>query len=92
MVSALVLSLWKNKERLHLMDVILNSSLVDYNFIGCTGEASLLKFMKDHPVDVIDIKTSNYIYTIEVRALESFSDEPIYYSIKLKGGREICLL
>lgn len=92
MVSVLVLSLWKNRKRLHLMDVILNSSLIDYNFIGCTGESSILRFMKDHPVDTIDIKTTSHIYTFDVKDFESFSDEPVYYTIKLKGGREICLL
>lgn len=92
MVSALVLSLWKNRKRLHLMDVILNSNLIDYNFVGCTGESSLLSFMGKHPVDTIDIKTTNHIYTFGVKDLESFSDNPVYYIIKLKGGREICLL
>lgn len=92
MVSALVLSLWENRKRLHLMDVILNSNLIDYNFVGCTGENSILNFMKDHSVDTIDIKTISHIYTFDVKDLESFSDEPVYYTIKLKGGREICLL
>lgn len=92
MVSALVLSLWENRKRLHLMDVILNSNLIDYNFVGCTGENSLLKFMEDHPVDTIDIKTTSHIYTFDVKDIESFSDELVYYTIKLKGGREICLL
>ena len=40
MVSALVLSLWENRKRLHLMDVILNSNLIDYNFVGCTERPS----------------------------------------------------
>lgn len=92
MVSALVLSLWENRERLHLMDVILNSNLIDYNFIGCTGESALLKFMEKHKVDVIDIKTPSHLYSIDVRDIESFSDEPIYYEISLKGGKKICLL
>lgn len=92
MVSALVLSLWKNRKRLHLMDVILNSNLIDYNFVGCTGESSLLSFMEKHPVDTIDIKTTSHIYTFDIKDLESFSDNPVYYIIKLKGGREICLL
>lgn len=92
MVSALVLSLWKNRKRLHLMDVILNSNLIDYNFVGCTGESSLLSFMEKHPVDTIDIKTTSHIYTFDVKDLESFSDKPVCYIIKLKGGREICLL
>lgn len=55
-------------------------------------ENSILNFMKDHPVDTIDIKTTSHIYTFDVKDLESFSDEPVYYTIKLKGGREICLL
>lgn len=92
MVSELILSLWKNRKRLHLMDVILNSSLIDYNFLGCTGENSILKFMNEHPVDTIDIKIPSHIYTFDVRDFESFSDNPVYYAINLKGGREICLL
>lgn len=92
MVSALVLSLWKNRKRLHLMDVILNSNLIDYNFVCCTGESNLLSFMENHPVDTIDIKTIGHIYTFDVKELESFSDNSVYYTIKLKGGREICLL
>lgn len=92
MVSALVLSLWENGKRLHLMDVILNSNLIDYNFVGCTGESSILRFMEDHPVDTIDIKTTSHIYTFDVKDFESFSGESVYYTIKLKGGREICLL
>lgn len=61
MVSALVLSLWRNMGRLHLMDVVLN-----YNFIGCTSESALLKFMEKHAVDVIDIKTPSHLYSIDV--------------------------
>jgi hypothetical protein len=92
MVSALVLSLWKNRKRLHLMDVILNSNLIDYNFIGCTGESNLLSFIENNPVDTIDIKTTSHIYTFDIKDLESFSDNSVCYTIKLKGGREICLL
>lgn len=92
MVSKLVSSLWENKERLHLMDVALNSNLLDYNFVGSTSINSVLKFIEDHPVDVIDIKTPNHIYSIEVKDLESFTDEAVYYTITLKGGKEICLL
>lgn len=71
MVSKLVSSLWENKERLHLMDVVLNSNLLDYNFVGITSINSVLKFIED---------------------LESFADEAVYYTITLKGGKEICLL
>lgn len=92
MVSALVLSLWENRERLHLTDVILNFNLIDYNFIGCTSETALLKFMEKYKVDVIDIKTASSTYHIDVRDIESFSDEPVYYEINLKGGKKICLL
>lgn len=92
MISALVLSLWKNRKRLHLMDVILNSNLIDYNFVGCTGESNLLSFIENHPVDTIDIKTTSHIYTFDIKDLESFSDNSVCYIIKLKGGREICLL
>lgn len=92
MISALVLSLWRNRKRLHLMDVILNSNLIDYNFVGCTGESNLLSFIENHPVDTIDIKITSHIYTFDVKDLESFSDNSVCYTIKLKGGRKICLL
>lgn len=92
MVSALVLSLWENRERLHLTDVVLNSNLIDYNFIGCTNETALLKFTEKYEVNVIDIKTASRTYHIDVRDIESFSDEPVYYEINLKGGKKICLL
>lgn len=92
MVSALVLSLWENRKRLHITDVVLNSNLIDYNFIGCTSETALLEFIKKYKVDVIDIKTTFSTYNINVRDIESFSDEPVYYEINLKGGKKICLL
>lgn len=69
------------------MDVVLNSNLLDYNFVGSTSINSVLKFIEDHPVDVIDIKTPNHIYSIDVK-----DHEAVYYTITLKGGKEICLL
>lgn len=48
--------------------------------------------MKNNPVNTIDIKETNHIYTFDVKEIEDFSDNQVYYIIKLKGGIEICLL
>lgn len=92
MINDIVLSLWENKERLHLMDVILNSNLLDYNFVGCSGLASLQKFILENNVDVIDIKTGSHLYSVGAKDVSYVEDTVDKYIIHLKGGKDICLL
>lgn len=92
MISDIVLSLWENKKRLHLMDVVLNSNLLDYNFVGCPSFSSLQKFILEKGVDVIDIKTPSHLYSVDVNDISCVEDTNDKYIIHLKGGRDICLL
>lgn len=92
MINDIVLSLWENRKRLHLMDVILNSNLLDYNFIGCSGLASLQKFILENNVDVIDIKTGSHLYSVDTKNISYVEDTADKYIIHLKEGKNICLL
>ena len=89
MISALVLSLWQARQKFNIDDVVLNSSLLDYNFIGCSGVAELKAFLSNNKLDVITIKTKGTVYDIDVKNIEGCTLLPDGIHINLKEGKNI---